>query len=91
MENVSDEGAENSHSQIASMQSANQQPGGIPMGDMNNAAMFTMTEGELEDPLDRCPPDFEWAKKHREANRVKNLDARNTASKDLSDEDLYCP
>lgn len=57
-----------------------------PMG-----ATVPSTLGDMEDPLDKCPPDFEWARKHGEANMVKNLDARNLAGKDLQDEELYCP
>jgi len=45
----------------------------------------------VEDPMDKCPPDFEWAKKHGNANMVKNLDVRNTISKDLDDDNMYCP
>lgn len=44
-----------------------------------------------DDPMDKCPPDFSFAKKHREANRVKNLDMRNMLNKDMNDERMYCP
>jgi len=27
----------------------------------------------LDDPMDNVPPDFELAKRHRDANRVKNI------------------
>lgn len=43
-----------------------------------------------EDPLDKCPPDFEFAKKHREANRVKDLHARKIADKDINYKKMYC-
>lgn len=42
-----------------------------------------------EDPLDRCPPDFELCRKHRDANRVKDLDMRHAVNKDLNDEKMY--
>ena len=44
-----------------------------------------------EEILDRCPPDFNLARKHSEANRVKDLVRKNTKIKDLDDEELYCP
>lgn len=49
----------------------------------------TEADEEEDDPLDACPPNFELAKKHQDANRVKNLDMRNIANKDLNDERMY--
>ena len=65
----------------------NQQPMERKIGEDQNMTTTDMIE---DDPLDRCPPDFDWAKKHREANMVKNLDAKNLVNKDLEDEELYC-
>lgn len=42
-----------------------------------------------EDPLDKSPPNFELCRKHRDANRVKDLHHKNAENKDLSDERMY--
>lgn len=66
--------------------------GNEDMNTNNVAANPAMqTQDTMEDPLDKCPPDFAWARKHREANMVKNLEMRNLVAKDVENEDLYCP
>mmetsp|Transcript_19104 Transcript_19104/g.22019 ORF Transcript_19104/g.22019 Transcript_19104/m.22019 type:complete len:85 (+) Transcript_19104:1-255(+) len=45
---------------------------------------------EIDDPLDQCPPDFKQCWKHRDANKVKNLDQRNAVAKDISNYEYYC-
>jgi hypothetical protein len=43
----------------------------------------------MEERLNRCPPDFEWARRHREANMVKpQMEGRDI--KDFEDEEKYC-
>lgn len=46
---------------------------------------------EEEDLLDNCPPDFSLAWKHSDAHKVKNLELLGIASKDMEDEEKYCP
>ena len=81
MENVPSESKEELQNQLANP----------PQTQDNENQEQNMTEADdiEEDPLDQCPPDFEWAKKHREANMVKDLNERNTKSKNLEDEELY--
>ena len=49
----------------------------------------TQGDEDEEDPLDACPPNFELAKKHRDANRVKNFGMRNVGNKDINDERMF--
>lgn len=81
MESIKDSEEDNSHARV------------MPEGGDNEAqtAEVQRSNTDNEDPLDKCPPDFRWARKHAEANMVKNLDVRNAISKDLNDEDMYCP
>jgi hypothetical protein len=81
MENIDDDEKNSSRHQIA---------GNEDMATNNVADNPAMqTQETMEDPLDKCPPDFAWARKHREANMVKNLEMRNLTVKDVQNEDLY--
>ena len=83
MEDLEDEEKNNSRQQLS---------GNEEVVTDNAAANPTLqTQETMEDPLDKCPPDFAWARKHREANMVKNLEMRNIVAKDVENEDLYCP
>ena len=41
------------------------------------------SDNEIDDLLDKVPPDFELAERHRDANRVKNI------SENIQEERLY--
>ena len=57
------------------------------MGKNLNTAPDNDDDKEL---LERCPPDFEWAKKHREANKVKTFEFYDPDDINIDDENLYC-
>ena len=44
-----------------------------------------------EDPLDVSPPDFELAKIHQNASRVKFMSERKISASLLNNSEMYCP